>query len=80
MGGGLFSQVISDKMRRNGLKWCQGRFRLDIGKHFFMGRIVRHWNRLAQKVVESPYLEEFKEQVDVALGDMLLVVNTAAPG
>lgn len=67
-------------MRRNGLKCCQGRFRLDIRIHFFMGRVIRHWNRLAQKMVEPPYLEAFKKQVDVALGDMLLVVNTAAPG
>ena len=72
MGVGPFSKV-TNRMRENGLKSHQGRFRLDIKNFFFIERVVKHQNGLLREVVESPSLEMFKRCIDVALRDNLLV-------
>ena len=45
-GEGLFMRACSNKMRGNGFKLEEGRFKPDIREKFFTVRVVRLWHRL----------------------------------
>ena len=67
----LLSQAPNDNKKGNGLKLHQGRFRLDIRRNFFTGRVLQHWNRLPRDVVESPSLKVLKKPVDLGLSSVV---------
>ena len=70
-GERLLIRADSDRMRGNGFKLEEGRFRLDIRKKFFTVRVVRHWNRLPREAVDAPSLEAFKARLDGAVSNLM---------
>jgi len=62
--------LTSDSMRGNGVKFCQGRFRLDI-KRNFSERVVRNWKGLPRDVGVSLSMEALKKRVDMVLRSMV---------
>jgi len=60
----------SNRMRGNGFKLEEGRFRLDIRKKFCTVWVVRPWNRLPREVVEAPLPEAFKARLDGTVSNL----------
>ena len=67
----LFAHILWTGRDMNGMKLCQGKFRLDIRRRFFTERVVGHWKRIPREVVMTPSLSELKECLDNALSHRL---------
>jgi len=55
----------------NGLRLCQGKFRVDIRRNLFSERVAMHWKRLPGDLMESLSLEIFMKKGVVTLMDMV---------
>lgn len=53
--------MSGDRMKENGLKLHQEKFRLDIRKRFFTERVVKSWNMLHREVVMCPSVWVFNK-------------------
>ena len=73
----LFTQFDSDRIRQNGFKLNEGRFRLAVRKTFFTQRAMKHWHRLLRDVVGLPPLEALKARLDRAPGSLSWWVSTS---
>ena len=70
-GEGLFIRACSNRMRGNGFKLEEGRFRLGIRKKFFTVSVVRHWTRLPREAVDALSLAAFKTRLNEALSNLV---------
>ena len=66
-GDRFVSRVCCDRTRGNGFRLKEERFRLVIGKKFFIVRAERHWHRLPREGVNALSSETFKVRQDQAL-------------
>jgi len=60
-----------DRMRGNGFKLKEGRFRLAVRKTFFRMKVVKPWNMLPREVVDTPSLEMLKARLNGVLSNVV---------
>ncbi|MGL5622948.1 RNA-directed DNA polymerase, partial [Cetobacterium sp.] len=60
----FFSNVTDDRTRGHHCRLQRRHARLGIRANFFTHRVVPHWNKLSQKVVQSTTVSEFKSGLD----------------
>ena len=63
-GANLPTANLETRIRSNKFKLQERRFHLYRRKHILMVRVIRKWNLLPQRVVESPLLEVFRRILD----------------
>ena len=70
-GAEVFSLGSSARTCGNGSELPQGRFRLDIRKHFFTESTVKRWNRVPRDLIDAPSLSVFKRHLGTAFNNIL---------
>lgn len=61
----------SEKTRRNEHKLKYRRFHLKVRKKLSNVKMAKHWHRFPKEVLEPPYLEIFKTQLDTVQSSVL---------
>lgn len=59
-----FKLAEGRRLRGHELKLSKTRSRLDMRHNFFSQRVVNHWNKLPQRVVEATSVNNFKNRYD----------------
>lgn len=75
-----FLQGHGVRVSSHGFKLKDGRFRLDLRKRLFTGRVVRHWNRFHKDVVNIPFLLSVRGQIGWGFEQRFLVEIVPACG
>jgi len=57
-------------LRGHSKRLTVNRCRLDSRKYFFSNRVVRHWNKLTQEIVDARSVNIFKNRLDRHWQDM----------